>query len=166
MICGQIIFGTSRENFLEAVMAKRLRQAVEESLTVAKMVLRESVNDLQMLTLITEIAYRTSTPEDAIDAFHQLESLGEAKLFHIRRYANAAIKAASPNDMFLSVQRLIELEVDANATVRNSFLKLHELGATEKAEEILDLIQGTLLEIDLRAAIALERETLSKHFLS
>lgn len=139
-------------------LAKRLRHAgrFEESLTVAKMVLRESFNDLQMLTLITEIAYRTNTPEDAIDAFHQLESLGEAKLFHIRRYANAAIKAASPNDMFLSVQRLIELEVDANATVRNSFLKLHELGATEKAEEILDLIQGTLLEIDLRAAIALE----------
>ncbi len=139
-------------------LAKRLRHAgrFEESLQIAKIVLEESPKDEQMLSLITEIAYQTETPEEALVAFHKLDSMGKAKLFHVRRYANAAIKAASTGDMLLAVQRLVSLNVDAKATIRKSYLKLHDLGAIIEAEQILDLIQGTPLQTDLKAAKALE----------
>ena len=139
-------------------LAKRLRHAgrFEEALEIATMVVDESPNDVQMLTLITEIGYHTKTPKTTLDAYHQLNSLSEAKMYHLRRFADAAIKASSVEDMVHASERLIQLDADANATIRKSYIKICELGAFTQANRLLRLIEGSPLEIDLRAARALE----------
>ena len=139
-------------------LAKRLRSSkrYEESYEIAIMVLEENPDDLQMLALMTEIGQYVEQPLAALEAYHRLDELGEAKLYHLRRFANIAIKEASVDDMLLAVQRLVGLDVDANATIRNAYIQLCDLQQYEKAANVLELIQGTLLEIDLKAARALE----------
>ena len=139
-------------------LAKRLRSSkrYEESFEIAIMVLEESPDDLQMLALMTELGQYVKQPLAALEAYHRLDELGEAKLYHLRRFANIAIKEASVDDMLLAVQRLVGLDVDANATIRNAYIQLCDLQQYEKARNVLELIQGTLLEIDLKAARALE----------
>ena len=139
-------------------LAKRLRSSkrYEESFEIAIMVLEESPDDLQMLALMTELGQYVEQPLAALEAYHRLDELGEAKLYHLRRFANIAIKTASVDNMLLAVQRLVGLDVDANATIRNAYIQLCDLQQYEKAAKVLELIQGTLLEIDLRAARALE----------
>lgn len=139
-------------------LAKRLRHArrFDEALEIAMMVLDEAPNDVQMLSLITEIGYHTETPRTTLDAYHRLNSLNEAKLYHLRRFADAAIKASSVTDMVQASEKLIYLDADANATIRKSYIKICELGAFAEAKKLLRLIEGSPLEIDLRAARALE----------
>ncbi len=120
------------------------------------MVLEENADDLQMLTLLTEIGQYVEQPMVALDAYHRLDGMGEAKLYHLRRFANTAIKAESTNDILFAVRRLVKLEVDANATVRHAYIRLCDMEQQNEAGEVLELIQGTLLEIDLKAAQALE----------
>lgn len=140
-------------------LAKRLRYAKRfgESLEVAMMVLEETPQDEAMLTLLTEISHRTQMPEMAIQAFHQLDSSGRAKLFHVRRYALAAISSQSPDEILDAIKRLISLGADANATIRNAYSKLCELGASSHAKQLLELVQSTPLEIDLKATRALHQ---------
>ena len=139
-------------------LAKRLRSSkrYEEALEVALMVLEENSDDLQMLTLVTELGQYVEQSMPSLEAYHRLDGLGEAKLFHLRRFANTAIKIASVDDMLLAVQRLVELNADANATIRHAYIRLCNLQQYEKAAKVLELIQGTLLEIDLKAARSLE----------
>ena len=139
-------------------LAKRLRSSkrYEESFEIAIMVLEENPDDLQMLTLMTELGQYVEQPLAALEAYHRLDELGEAKLYHLRRFANIAIKEASVEDMHLAVQRLVGLDVDANATIRNAYIQLCDLQQYEKAAKVIELIQGTLLETDLKAARALE----------
>ena len=139
-------------------LAKRLKHAkrFDESAQIASMVLQENPDDLQMLEILTEIGYRTKTPQLALEAYHRLNDLGEVKLYHLRRFANAAINDGSVPDILLASKRLIELGVDAKATIRNSYLKLCELDRIKEAEQLLQLIEGTLLETDLTAARMLE----------
>ena len=93
-------------------LAKRLRHAkrYEEAVEIATMVLEEASNDEQMLTLITEIGHYTTSPETSLNAFHQLDSLNKAKLYHLRRYASAAIKTSSIVDISQAAQRLIWMQ--------------------------------------------------------
>ena len=93
-------------------LAKKLRHSkrYEKSLRVAQLVLEENPNDEQMLTLVTELATKVDSPVVGINAFHTLDSLGKAKTFHVRRYANAAIAQSSPNDIVHAVQRLVSLK--------------------------------------------------------
>jgi glycosyltransferase involved in cell wall biosynthesis len=139
-------------------LAKRLKHArrYEDALQIAIMVLEEDPNDVQMLTIVTEIAHRTSQTELALDAYHRLNRNNEAKLFHLRRFAHAAIKSSSIEDMVFAVERLVKHDADANATIRNSYLKLCELNAYEQAEQILEIIQDSVLRADLEAARLLE----------
>lgn len=139
-------------------LAKRLQHArrFEEALEIATMVLDEAPNDLQMLTLINEIGYRTKTPKTSLDAYHKLNSLNEAKTYHLRRFADAAIKTSSIIDIVQASERLIQVDADANATIRKSYIKICELGAFTEAKRLLRLIEGTPLEFDLRAARALQ----------
>ena len=139
-------------------LGKRLKHAhrYEEALQIAMMVLDEEPNDVQMLTMVTEIAHRTSQTQLALDAYRRLNRNNEAKLFHLRRYAHAAIKSSSIKDMVLAVERLVKNDADANATIRNSYLKLCELDAYDQAEQVLEIIQDSLLRADLEAARLLE----------
>lgn len=140
-------------------LAKRFRHSnrFADSVKVAMMVLEESPQDEAMLTLLTEIAHRAEMPEVAIQAFHQLNSSGRAKLFHVRRYALAAISSKIPDEILNAIKRLIFLDADANATIRNAYSKLYELGASTHAEQLLKLVQSTPLEIDLKASRALHQ---------
>ncbi len=146
--------GASRKRSL----AKKLRHAkrYEKSLRVAQLVLGENPNDEQMLTLVMELATKVDSPSVGINAFHTLDSLGEAKTFHVRRYANAAIAQGSPNDIIHAVQRLVSLKVDASSTIRRAFLELSRMQAISEAEIILGLLKETPLEIELRSSAALE----------
>ena len=139
-------------------LAKRLLSSkrYEEAFEIATMVLEENPEDIQMLSSLTEIGQYVEQPLGALHAYHRLDSMGEAKLYHLRRFANIAIKAGSIDDILLAVQRLVKLEVDANATVRNAYIKLCDMQEHDKAEKVLELIQDSLLEIDLKAAKALE----------
>jgi glycosyltransferase involved in cell wall biosynthesis len=139
-------------------LAKRLLSSkrYEEAFEIATMVLEENPEDIQMLSSLTEIGQYVEQPLGALHAYHRLDSIGEAKLYHLRRFANIAIKAGSIDDILLAVQRLVKLEVDANATVRNAYIKLCDMQEHDKAEKVLELIQDSLLEIDLKAAKALE----------
>jgi glycosyltransferase involved in cell wall biosynthesis len=139
-------------------LAKRLRSSkrYEEALEIAVMVLEENPDDLQMLALMTELGQYVEQSMAALEAYHRLDGLGEAKLYHLRRFAKTAIKAASVDDMLLAVQRLVGLDVDANATIRNAYTRFCDLKQYEMAAKVLELIRGTLLEIDLKAARALE----------
>lgn len=139
-------------------LAKRLRSSkrYEDALEIAVMVLEENPNDLQMLALMTELGQYVEQSMAALEAYHRLDGLGEAKLYHLRRFAKTAIKAASVDNMLLAVQRLVGLDVDANATIRNAYIRFCDLKQYEMAAKVLELIQGTLLEIDLKAARALE----------
>ena len=139
-------------------LAKRLRSSkrYEEALEIAVMVLEENPDDLQMLSLMTELGQYVEQSMAALKAYHRLDGLGEAKLYHLRRFAKTAIKAASIEDMLLAVQRLVGLDVDANATIRNAYIRFCDMKQYEMAAKVLGAIRGTLLEIDLKAARALE----------
>ena len=146
--------GASRKRSL----AKKLRHAkrYEKSLFVAQLVLQENPNDEQMLTLVTELATKVNSHSVGINAFHILDSLGQTKTFHVRRYANAAIAQGSPKDIIQAVQRLVSLKVDASSTIRRAFLALSRMQAISEAEKILELLKETPLEIELRSSAALE----------
>ena len=139
-------------------LAKRLRSSkrYEEALEIAVMVLEEIPDDLQMLALMTELGLYVEQSMAALEAYHRLDGLGQAKLYHLRRFAKTAIKTASVDDMLFAVQRLVGLDVDANATIRRVYNRFCDLKQYEMAAKVLDLIRGTLLEIDLKAARALE----------
>jgi len=139
-------------------LAKRLRSSkrYEEALEIAVMVLEENPDDLQMLSLMTELGQYVEQSMAALEAYHRLDGLGEAKIYHLRRFAKTAIKAASIEDMLLAVQRLVGLDVDANATIRNAYIRFCDMKQYEMAAKVLGAIRGTLLEIDLKAARALE----------
>ena len=102
-------FKTDLDASRKRSLAKKLRHAkrYEKSLRVAQLVLEENPNDEQMLTLVTELATKVDSPSVGINAFHTLDSLGKAKTFHVRRYANAAIAQGAPDDIVKAVQRLI-----------------------------------------------------------
>ena len=139
-------------------LAKLLRHGrrFEEAFEIAVMVLEEAPNDEQMLTLITELGHYTETPNTTLDAYRQLDSLNKAKMYHLRRFADAAIKASSIADMVHAAEKLINQNADANATIRKSYIKLRELSAFTEAERVLSLTEGTPLEIDLKATRALK----------
>ena len=145
-------------------LAKKLSYAkrYEKSLRVAQLVLEEESDDEQMLTLVTEIATKVDSPFVGIEAFHTLDSLGKAKTFHVRRYANAAIAQGSPKDIVNAVQRLVSLKADASSTIRRAFLQLSRMQAMSEAEKILGLLKETPLEIELRSSTASEEGELNR----
>ena len=145
-------------------LAKKLRHAklYEKSLRVAQFVLEDEPDDEQMLTLVTELATKVDSPSVGINAFHTLDSLGKAKTFHVRRYANAAIAQGSPDDIVKAVQRLIALEADASSTIRRAFTELSRMQAVSEAEKLLELLNETPLQIELEASTASEEGELER----
>ena len=139
-------------------LAKKLRHAkrYEKSLRVAQFVLEDEPDDEQMLTLVTELATKVDSPSVGINAFHTLDSLGKAKTFHVRRYANAAIAQGSPDDIVKAVQRLSSIGADATATYRKSYTKLAELQADDEAKLVLELIKEEPLQVELKVTKAVE----------
>ena len=139
-------------------LAKKLRHAkqYEKSLRVALLVLEEEPDDEQMLTLVTELATKVDSPSVGINAFHTLDSLGKAKTFHVRRYANAAIAQGSPDEIVKAVERLSSIGDDATVIYRKSYTKLTELQANDEAKLVLELISEEPLQVELKVSKALE----------
>jgi glycosyltransferase involved in cell wall biosynthesis len=143
-------------------LAKKLfsSKRYEESLQIATMVLGGNPDDLQMLALIIKIGQYSEHTEIALEAYHRMYDLGEAKESHLRLFANIAIKAESTDDILLAIHRLVDFDIDANATIRNAYICLCDLKQYEGAMEILGLVEGTMLENDLRAGRALQEGNL------
>lgn len=144
--------------FRKRSLAKKLfsSKRYEESLQIATMVLGETPDDLQMLALIIKIGQYSEHTGIALEAYHRMYDLGEAKESHLRLFANTAIKAESTDDILLAIHRLVDSDIDANATIRNAYICLCDLKQYEGAMEILGLVEGTMLENDLRAGRALQ----------
>lgn len=127
-----------------------------ESMKLVESVLREKPYDEQMLDLMISVAPHAQQPDKAFQAFRTLDQIGRVSISQVRNYTFAALKSSSSEMILLSVFRLIRLKVDANATIRRAFFRLHELNDYGRAEQVVKSVKNTPLEFDIKAALALK----------
>lgn len=118
---------------------------------------KQGYNDLHILNFNTKIGLELDQPQRTVDAYDQLEHLDSVKPYHVRRFATAAVKMESSEQMLRASRLLLELEKNVHSNIGSIYMKLLEMNRFDEAEQILQLTEGRPVAIDLRSTAAFER---------
>ncbi len=133
----------------ELIRSKRFSEAIH----MAETILSENPDNEFSLDVMIRFSIDAGLPTKAILAFKTLDAQVEPSMQQIRSYAIASIQCKKPQEIHLSLSRLIELGANADATIRTGIIELVNLGETGLVEQILSCVKGSPLQFDLKASL-------------